>query len=401
MRYQHHLKKMLLGLGIAFASQVQGLSANASSVEYLQITQCLAQKLSGAYPVLAHNRDFHIIAVQEADWRELQTTADANDCGRFVNVTKRIVGQRQDMKIAAEAVLNTDAPSMVQSRVGADWKIAHDEIVSEAINRVVPDNIWQNLTHLTNFYNRSATKPTGVEAANWLQGQVMTMATQYNRQDVESYFVQTGRYKQPSLVTVIGKKLPGKAVVIGAHMDTLDGRMPGAGDDGSGSATILEMMRVLLEKPQALKHPVYVIWYAAEERGLVGSQYVVEDFQAKNIPVEAAIQFDMTGFRNDENDRSIWVFDDYTHKPLSRFVADLIGHYVKVPVKHSRCGYGCSDHASWTDAGIPSAFPCETDFEHHNPYIHSEADSMELLSLDHLTNFTKLAVAFALEMALS
>lgn len=398
MRYLHQLK--LIGLGLGLAASLQAQPA-ATQTEYLQITACLAQELGGSFPVLARNSDYHIIAVQEDDWRRLQTTADAHQCGRFVNVTQRIQGQKQSHQAAAQAVLNTYSPTSPQPIADGTWKIAHQEVVSEAINRVAPDNIWQNLTHLTNFYNRSATKPTGVEAAQWIQDQVQHMAAEYNRQDVEAYFVQTGRYKQPSLVTVIGKSLPGKAVVIGAHMDTLDGRMPGAGDDGSGSATILEMMRVLLEKPQALKRPVYVIWYAAEERGLVGSQYVVRDFQAKNIPVEAAIQFDMTGFRNDEQDRSIWVYDDYTHKTLSRFVAELINFYVKVPVKHSRCGYGCSDHASWTDAGVPSAFPCETDFENHNPYIHSEADSMALLSLDHLTNFTKLAVAFALEMALS
>ena len=80
-------------------------------------------------------------------------------------------------------------------------------------------------------------------------------------------------------------------------MDTLDGRMPGAGDDGSGSSSVMEMARILLSSKINFKRPIYIIWYAAEERGLVGSQYVVEHFIDNSIPVKAAIQFDMTGYR--------------------------------------------------------------------------------------------------------
>lgn len=73
------------------------------------------------------------------------------------------------------------------------------------------------------------------------------MSETNGRTDTASFFVKTGSYyKQPSLVTVIGKDINAPAVVIGAHMDTLDGRMPGAGDDGSGSSSIMEMARVLL-----------------------------------------------------------------------------------------------------------------------------------------------------------
>ena len=70
-----------------------------------------------------------------------------------------------------------------------------------------------------------------------------------------------------------------------------------------------------------------------------------------------------------------------------------------MPVDYSSCGYGCSDHASWTKAGVPAAFPCESNFDEHNPYIHSASDTMSLLSLEHMTNFAKLAVAFAIELA--
>ena len=40
------------------------------------------------------------------------------------------------------------------------------------MKEVVADNIWQTLTHLTAFHNRSATKETGVDTANWLESTI-------------------------------------------------------------------------------------------------------------------------------------------------------------------------------------------------------------------------------------
>jgi leucyl aminopeptidase len=116
----------------------------------------------------------------------------------------------------------------------------------------------------------------------------------------------------------------------------------------------MEVARVLLASSLTFERPIYLIWYAAEERGLVGSQYVVRRFLRKKIPVKAVIQFDMTGFRNDANDPTMWVFRHYTDKMLSDYIAELIKTYIKVPVVYSRCGYACSDHASWMSAGIPA-----------------------------------------------
>ena len=65
-------------------------------------------------------------------------------------------------------------------------------------------------------------------------------------------------------------------VVVGAHMDTLSSAVsikPGADDDGSGSVTVLETARSLLSSGMHFKKPLYLIWYSAEELGLIGSQF--------------------------------------------------------------------------------------------------------------------------------
>lgn len=355
---------------------------------------CLKDKVQGQYKTLASNKSFSLLTIKQQELDNLaKQKVDAN-CGRFVDVSRLFIDKRN---LNANAILNKYSQSPKHLK-HSDYPISHQKEVNLALAKINPDNIWATLTHLSNYYNRSASDDLGVETAHWLKSQFDTMAKQYDRADVTSYFVDTGWfYQQPSVVTVIGKDLKGPAVIIGAHMDTLDGRMPGAGDDGSGSASVMEVARVLLSEKNQLTHPVYIIWYAAEERGLVGSGYVVDDFVNKNIPVKAVIQFDMTGFRNNQDDPTMYVYKDYVDPALTDFTSRLIKEYVKVRVGYSRCGYGCSDHASWTQEGFPSAFPCETDFPNHNPRIHSSEDRMEFLNLEHMTNFTKLGLAFAIE----
>lgn len=397
MRFNPWIKAITAGLvcasHLSFAASIPGH-------EQFQVTQCLGSKITWDHEVLAQDKQFQIIDLLSSDVEQLAQLADKHHCGRFVNVSHQLnKSVSHNNKQSAQQIL-TQTPSKARAQVGNDvYEIKHQTEVNNALKTLEADNIWQTLTHLTSYHNRSSTKDTGVDAANWLKATFEAMAVEYGRTDTDTYFVKTGWYKQPSLVTVIGKDIKAPGIVIGAHMDTLDGRMPGAGDDGSGSSSIMEAARVLLASDLVLKRPVYIIWYAAEERGLVGSQYVVEYFQDHYIPVKAAVQFDMTGYRVKADDPTMWVYTDYTDKNLNSYLVKLIETYVHVPVNYSRCGYGCSDHASWTEEGIPASFPCESNFEEHNPYIHTSSDTMSLLSLEHMTNFSKLAVAFAIELA--
>lgn len=381
--------KNLLTLMTTLALLVAPLTHASDTTEQIKLSQCLAKHLPSSYKTVAENKAFKIVEIPNAEMRALAQLADKHACGRFINVSPEI----SEITLSSKPRLTTEPEG--------GYAILHTAEVMPLLQEVNQASILATLTHLTAYHNRSALSITGVETAHWLKKQFDAMSLAAGRKDTNSWFVPTGRqYRQPSVVTVIGKDIKAPAVVIGAHMDTFDGRMPGAGDDGSGSASIMEIARLLLAHPQTLQHPVYIIWYAAEERGLVGSQRVVADFLKKEIPVKAVMQFDMVGFRRDPADPRMWLFTDYTDKPLTEFLAELITSYINVPVGRSQCGYGCSDHAIWNLYGIPAVFPNEMDFEHINEKIHTPEDTMDRLSPEHMVNFTKLGLAFILELAL-
>ncbi len=347
MRFQRWATGVLMAMGLS----VSALAEHAQ----LQVPQCLASKITIPHYVLATDKEFKIIDVNANDLNNLVLLADQVHCGRFVNITHKF-NKITPLTVTAKKILQQPKPALRHEN-STVYKIRHENEVGSALNQIVSDNIWQTLTHLTSYYNRYSRKDTGVETAKWLQSSFEALATQYGRTDTTTFLVKTGGYKQPSLVTVIGKDIKAPAIVLGAHMDTLNGRKPGAGDDGSGSSSLMEAARVLLASKMTLKRPIYVIWYAAEEEGLVGSQYVVDYFKDHDISVAAALQLDMTGYRGSRNEPTMWVYEDYTDKSLSTFLVKLITYYVKVPVDFSSCGYGCSDHASWHDIGVPAAFP--------------------------------------------
>lgn len=358
---------------------------------------CLINHTHASFIKLSSNDQYTLIKVSEAGLNQLisEKSHQTTPCGGFINVTDTYQQQH------AETFLkNFVKPTLTSPK--SNYSIRYSTAVNNLLTKINPQDMWSNLTTLSSFPDRYAGSNTGVDAANWIKAQVEQLAKNNNRTDVKAYLVSTGFfYKQPSVVVKIGdSNEPG--IVVGAHMDTLSsfwgGNMPGADDDGSGTVTTLEVARTLLSNNMHFKKPIYFIWYSAEEEGLVGSQHVVADFKAKHIPVEAVIHMDMTGYAN-QNDPTIWLIKDNTNPELTSFLEALTNTYVKQPVKYTACGYACSDHATWTQNGYKAAIPFESEFGKDDPNIHSSQDTMDTLSLNHMTDFAKLGLAFAVELA--
>ncbi len=322
-------------------------------------------------------------------------------CGGFMDVTSawESYAKKLTSKHNAKSFL-ADYENTPKSSLKTSYSIRYPAQVEALIKQSNPQNMWTRLQALSSKVDRYSRSDSGAQVAEEIKNEVETMAKNNNRTDVSAYFVDTVGYKQKSVVVKIGNSnQPG--IVIGAHMDTLSSmfeRKPGADDDGSGTVTVLEVARTLLSSDMRFNKPIYLIWYAAEEVGLVGSQHVVNDFLKKNIPVSEVMQFDMTGYAH-KNDLTIWLYDDYTNKELTAYLETLINTYVKTSIGHDKCGYACSDHASWTQKGYRASMPFEASFRTDNPDIHTSRDTIEKLSLAHMTDFSKLALAFAVELA--
>jgi bacterial leucyl aminopeptidase len=208
--------------------------------------------------------------------------------------------------------------------------------------------------------------------------------------------------QQKSLrVHLTGKTIPQEIVVLGGHHDSTTGWSgasvaPGADDNASGSAGVLEILRVL-----SLKGPsdrsIELMWYAAEESGLVGSAEIAKSYKAAQKNVIAVLQMDMTAYAGSGSGR-ITNITDFTNPALQALMKQLNQHYTGLTIIDDKCGYACSDHASWHRQGYPAVLPFEAVTADMNPQIHTKNDVISLLNFDHAAMITRLALAFALEL---
>jgi bacterial leucyl aminopeptidase len=176
-------------------------------------------------------------------------------------------------------------------------------------------------------------------------------------------------------------------------------RAPGADDDASGIASLTEVIRVLMANNYRPERTIEFMAYAAEEVGLRGSDAIARDYKAQRKKVKGVLQLDMTNYQGTATD--IYLYTDYTNAAQNQFLANLASTYLPtLTVGYDRCGYGCSDHASWTNQGFPASFPFESSFNTHDPYIHSSNDTLANMGNQaaHAAKFAKLALAYAVEL---
>jgi hypothetical protein len=178
--------------------------------------------------------------------------------------------------------------------------------------------------------------------------------------------------QQRNLFGVINGTEPGVGVIlIGAHYDSrtndlTDGESaaPGADDNGSGVAAILEMARILSQYP--MRTTILFALFSGEEQGRYGSAAFVRDYiDGNDIPVMVMLNLDTIGSDNDGkgfiNDREIRLFADPNHPPsrymaqMISFIADQTTTDLKVMMQDRIDREGrFGDHQSFLDAGYPA-----------------------------------------------
>jgi leucyl aminopeptidase len=285
------------------------------------------------------------------------------------------------------------------------YAIDNRELVEPLLAQMQEKNIEATIISLSGFTNRYYTSQSGVDASNWLMQQWTNISS--GRPDISVRQFAHAKYPQQSVVlTIAGSDNAAEAVVVGAHLDSIVGFgmsaktvAPGADDDASGVASMTEALRAMVDHGYKPRRTIHLIAYAAEEVGLRGSQDIARSFKQNNIKVVGVLQLDMTNYKGTATD--IYLFTDYTDSQQNQFVAQLIGAYLPgMTIGYDKCGYGCSDHASWDALGYPTSMPFESSFARDNPYIHSAKDTYANSGNQaaHALKFARLAAAFMVEL---
>jgi len=264
------------------------------------------------------------------------------------------------------------------------------------------------LTKFSSYYTRYYRSPTGKQSQQFLLDGLTKLAASNPKLNI-TVIEFAHPWGQNSIIARFpGNDLPSSTpvVILGGHQDSTNLlpflSAPGAGDDGSGTTTLIEAFSALVNAtfiPST--NPVEFHWYSAEEGGLLGSQAVAQSYAKLEIAVRSMQQLDMTSWVKAGTEPVMGIIRDFVDPEFTEFIVKVVGEYAEIDAVDTKCGYACSDHASWTKIGVPSAFAIESRFEDSNKNIHSSNDKLDIspeFSFEHMMQFSRMTIALAVEL---
>ena len=330
-----------------------------------------------------------------------------------------------------------------------------DPAITAILAQVSPDRLRATDTALVAFGTRStlsdaALPGRGVLAArDWIAGQFraiaaaaggrMTVALDEYEQAPDGKRIPRAVTISSVIATLQGDEPGGRTYVISSHYDSrnsdvTDGRndAPGADDNASGTAAVLEAARVLAAaRPHAT---IIFAVYDAEEQGLFGSAHHAQALKAAGVDVQGDLNNDIigasTGDRGEHNPDTIRIFSEalpagadpkrvnvlgnendspsrelarYAHATGNLYVPGFDGELIFRADRFLRGG----DHESFNAAGYPAlrfTEPVET-FAHQHQNVRVEGgvqygDLQQFMDFAYLAQVTRYNVAVLASLAL-
>ena len=191
-------------------------------------------------------------------------------------------------------------------------------------------------------------------------------------------------------------------IILGAHFDSVEGT-PGADDNASGLAVLLEAARLLSRA--RLRSELLFCAFNLEELNMIGSTYFAKKLKAAEVKVDAMISLEMIGYTDPRPGSQkypiglSWLYPErgdfigvignwYSSSLLRRFTRQM-RQVPGLPVETlSVPGNGglvpavrLSDHSPFWDLGYPALMVTDTSF-FRNPHYHGPRDTLDTLNLD-------------------
>lgn len=197
--------------------------------------------------------------------------------------------------------------------------------------------------------------------------------------------------------TKIGITNPEEIYIICGHFDATSENpyldAPGADDNASGTAAVLEAARVL--NPYPFGATIKFIGFSGEEQGLLGSAAYAESAAVHGLDIRGVINLDMIGYLDDPNFDFNVVSNNESETLADLLVSACTTYTSLTPYKIIDPGAVYSDHASFWAFGYKALEGIERDGTQWNPYYHTTGDTLGagLNSIPFATEVIKASIA--------
>jgi len=313
-----------------------------------------------------------------------------------------------------------------------------DPRVARLLEGISAERLGQTIQRLAGFETRhtlsdtlSATRGIGA-ARRWIFEHFRTASPRLQVSYDEYTVPEGGRITREVLLKNVMAVLPGRSarrLYVSGHYDTVARRAPGAGggggfdwsagdlpapganDDGSGTALVMELARVFAQSGLEFDATLVFIAFAGEEQGLLGATRHARQAAAENWVIDGVLNNDIVGGITSGNDRTdsrtVRVFaegpEDSPSRLLARYARGVAARYVpahevRIIARQDRFGRG-GDHTAFTQNGFPGVRFSEA-MENYGRQ-HTVADTPNGVDPDYLARNAQVNAATLASLALA
>eukprot|EP01065_Artemidia_motanka_P007995 TRINITY_DN139_c0_g2_i5.p2 TRINITY_DN139_c0_g2~~TRINITY_DN139_c0_g2_i5.p2 ORF type:complete len:445 (+),score=189.26 TRINITY_DN139_c0_g2_i5:57-1391(+) len=310
-------------------------------------------------------------------------------------------GMETDKRVISVPAASVKGPKAMPASTKAKYMAAARERradVAELLENVKADSLSGFIEHFQSYETRNSySGNNGLnEAADWVA----------ERLGNYGFTVTRHRFRDdmtPQVVAELkGTVEPEKIVVVGAHYDSRGTqstsptqRAPGADDNGSGSAAMLEFARIISESGARFKHTLQLMLFTGEEQGLIGSRAIAREYASAGVNVIAMFNADMIGYKRPDEPITQAFMDRYVDMEMTEIAIETTKTYVpQLPVGWtSGC---CSDQQSFYENGFPSVGFFENPGSRvYYPQYHRSDDLLQYLNMEQVELQTTALIASA------
>jgi len=280
-----------------------------------------------------------------------------------------------------------------------------DPHVAAFLENIQITRIRNMIEALANYNSRNSFSPDTLQAATFLQ----TFMRQKGCQNVQLLNFRAG-YAPNIVCEIPGSNAQAAAIVVGAHYDSRSTnvnsptqRAPGADDNGSGSAAILDILEtaahLIANEGFSFTNKIIFALFAGEEQGLVGSSVLAQSYVDNGVSIKAMVNLDMIGYPEPGAEDTIFWMSRSTTPSLTQLAMELARTYFGEDVPLATTTGCCSDQQSFYSRGFPAASVFESNSAGNNPNYHQSSDLPPTITYEHVLRNTKSAAALITTLA--
>ena len=267
--------------------------------------------------------------------------------------------------------------------------------IEGVVSQICQSDVVSYIENLQDFRTRHTFTSRCLQASSYLYDEFQALGLPVECDDYDFF----GDRFRNTVAVLPGEKTPEKIYIICGHYDSISEddpyhHAPGADDNASGTAAVLEIASVLANYD--FRSTIQFVCFSGEEEGVLGSTHCASKVAEEGINLQGVLNLDMIAFMDDEYE-DLWLWSLPSSRSLADVFASAANEYTGLITYWVDWSGG--DARPFEFMGYSAIMCIEYAGSYWNPYYHTSGDVLETLNPHFATEVTRATAATLIELA--